>query len=879
MKTSSHLVIESLESKLAPAGTVAAVLSGGVLTLTGTLDDNSLTITEFAPDQFTIAGAGGTLIKLGADAPAASVNFSALVHTIKADLKEGNDTLNLNNIDLGKDLVVNQGIGNNATNLSGLFVGGNVTILGGANADNVTLAAFLEVGGNVTLNLGDGVNNFSSNISHLLVQGGLSYTGGNSADNISLSNGFINLGSLTVAAGSGDGTLSIGASDFLIGGAVNITTLDHASVSFNTILNAGDRLVIGGPLTVKNGLGNNGFTLTAGDSALIEGAISITNGVASNSSSVSITSTLLSVEGGITIKNGNGAFNNFIAGGQVDIHGGISITNGNSVGTTSNGIAGNVFRLLGGISISNGSGTFNNNINPSLLNAGGAISITNVDSNAGLTTNSISIPGMLNATGVTIKNGDGQFRNEVISGQGGRVAGNISITTDDATGVVTNQIAAPLVTGNIIIDNGDGDFSNSITGNATLVGGSISISNGTSVATTSNSFNTGLLEVKGGLTIKNLGGTVSNNFGTTDINIKGGLSITNGNGGANTTNTAFNASNSIRIGGGFSIVNGNGIYSQSINAGSVFVGGAFSVNSGSQSTGTTSLNLNISSTLSVGGGLTVKSLGGTTATTINANHINIAGVVAATSASQNDTFVVQGGSSLVLGGATLSFGDGDSTANLITNGVANIKGGVSFSALSGADTWRISGAGRIGGAVSANMGAGSAGTLEILNNSGLRSLDIAGAASINVSGVTGPVTHTIRGTVFQGAYGYTGAAGADSFYVQSSVFRGNAAVNTGAGGDSIFLDDVTAFGTVSILTGAGNDFVFIETGAGLAGRSVFHKAVTIATGADVDSIAIANSDAARTAEFKVASTVDGGADADTYTPGANLIGTVTAVNI
>lgn len=80
-------------------------------------------------------------------------------------------------------------------------------------------------------------------------------------------------------------------------------------------------------------------------------------------------------------------------------------------------------------------------------------------------------------------------------------------------------------------------------------------------------------------------------------------------------------------------------------------------------------------------------------------------------------------------------------------------------------------------------------------------------------------------------------------------------------------------------TGVGGDTVNIENDPGFTGRSIFHKSVLISTGDDIDLIAIAGGIVARTAEFKARVTVDGGIGADTYTPGDNIIGTVTQVSI
>ncbi len=392
MKTTTHSlpVIESLESRLALSGTVIATIAGGVLTLTGDVADNSLTIVETLPDHFTITGGGTTLIKLGAAAAVAMVEFDAHVVSIKGDLKEGNDDIVLTDVDLTKDLTLALGIGTNTVKLTNLFLGGSLSVQGGSGTDTVTLDNLFQVSGKAAFALGDGVNSLVETAAIILVEGALSYTGGNSTDTINLTpSDFISMGSLTVAAGAGDGSLDMGcAGDLLIGGAFSLTTLDHAGVGFTTSLSTGDRLLVAGTVTVKNGVGNNAFTMSAGEALVIGGAVSVTNGNASMASGVSLSSTLITIEGGVTIKNGNGNFSSIIGASSLEIAGAVSITNGNSgsgAGSTSS-VSGATVDVHGGVSFVNGSGTFVNAMNGGHVNVGGAIAFTTKDSSAALTT-------------------------------------------------------------------------------------------------------------------------------------------------------------------------------------------------------------------------------------------------------------------------------------------------------------------------------------------------------------------------------------------------------------------------------------------------------------------------------------------------------------
>ncbi len=213
-----------------------------------------------------------------------------------------------------------------------------------------------------------------------------------------------------------------------------------------------------------------------------------------------------------------------------------------------------------------------------------------------------------------------------------------------------------------------------------------------------------------------------------------------------------------------------------------------------------------------------------------------------------------------------------------SNAGTTIKGAVSIAALAGNDGWLLVGPGRVLGNLTANMGAGTTGSFQVSAN--FSSIDVAGTTALNFSGVTGALGLTLSRCAFQGAFAHTGGGGVDTASVANSMFRGNTTFNTGLGNDILSLNDTSFLGTLGIQTGIGMDTVNIENDGAATGRSIFHKAVTISTGDDADTIIIAGNVVARTAEFKAAITLDGGAGADTFTPGVNIIGsTPTQINI
>ena len=872
-------VIESLESKIAPAGTVIATIAGGVLTLTGDLSDNAITITEVTPDHFTIVGAGGTLIKLGAAAAAANVEFDGLLDSIKSDMKEGNDVITLMNVTLSKDLTLVQGLGNNTTNATALNIGGNLAIQGASGTDIVTFATSLAVGGNATLALGDGANTVSETASFITIGGALNYTGGTAVDTLNLSpTAALQLGSVAINLGINAGSVELSSgTDVIVAGGVSFISGAHSAATVSFTFGAAEHASIGGGVTVKNGLGNNLVSLGAGESIRIGGATSITNGDASTSSSVGISSSVIKLDGGMTVKNGNGVFTNSVSG-TLDVTGGIAITNGNSGGgTTTNQISGASMDISGGITIANGSGTYTNSVNGGDVSLGGGILFSNVASGGASTTNNTILVGALDCASVTFTNGAGRFAN-ALTLTDGRISGNVAFTTGDATGTVTNSITnIPAIGGSLIIKNGNGNFTNTLNFVQMHVGGSVSVSNGTANTSTSNILTGGLLDVDGSFSITNKGGNVANTINAPHVDVKGAFGITNGN----TSGTVMNSlviGNEFRVGGNLSFVNGDGVFNTDISAGSgvVLIGGNLSMLNGSQSMGTSAFVIG-STTTRIGGGVTFKTLSGNTTIQMaaNANTI-IGGAVSVTTGDGNDTMQLSGNTNFTSGGITVNMGSGSASTTLGSNNAMTVKGSISHTSLAGDDVLYVFGPGRVSGGVNASFGTGASGV--VLLSGTTSALEVLGPVSLNLSGLATGSTVVFDNLLLGGTLSCKGGAGVDTFGLGNSSVRGNVAVNTFGGADSLVIENCLCSGTVSLQTGLGADSVTIEgmaTGAG----STFAKAVTISTGDDADTIIIAGATANRTATFKAGLTLDGGNGTDTYTPGANLVGTVTQVNL
>jgi hypothetical protein len=287
--------------------------------------------------------------------------------------------------------------------------------------------------------------------------------------------------------------------------------------------------------------------------------------------------------------------------------------------------------------------------------------------------------------------------------------------------------------------------------------------------------------------------------------------------------------------------------------------------------------------LVVKGGVTFKSAGGDTTTVLGngGQQVSVGGALNVAMGDGNDSFSGFGFLSVTTGAVSMSFGNGNTSSTLGSNFGTVIKGGLSVSSLVGDDSFTLVGGSRIGGALSVNYGAGSTGTF-FANN--FESVEVAGAVNLNFTGLTGAATVTLNRLAAQGNVTYMGSAGADTLAIRQAVFRGNATFSTGNGADQVSINDSLFLGTLGIQTGEGADIVNIEhltfdAGFNLTARSIFHKAVAIATGDGTDTIILAGSVSALTAEFKAGVMVDGGLDVDTITKGTNLTGTVTETNL
>eukprot|EP01031_Cornospumella_fuschlensis_P050000 gene50000-61197_t len=180
-------VVESLEPRLAPAGTVILSTAGGVLTITGDAGNNGISITDVpATGNWSISDptASGTTYVLNGVTQAAMFTVPAQ-NGIKATLGDGNDDMRIipsadpSGMILTGVLSINAGKGNDTLNLGtsanqALLVQGAATIDMGDDTDAVSLINSALFSNTVDIKLGAGNDNLAlsgSGAEHTFLKG------------------------------------------------------------------------------------------------------------------------------------------------------------------------------------------------------------------------------------------------------------------------------------------------------------------------------------------------------------------------------------------------------------------------------------------------------------------------------------------------------------------------------------------------------------------------------------------------------------------------------------------------------------------------------------------------------------------------------------
>ncbi|MES2735984.1 MAG: hypothetical protein V4672_06675 [Verrucomicrobiota bacterium] len=375
-------VLETLESRLAPAGLVTLNLTAaGALTITGDADHNDFVITE-SGDQWTITalagGATDTQFRLNGGAASTSLTFDAPL-SVKAILGAGNDEMILDGISLPGALNVNTGDGDDILDLTSTALGGTATVVMGTGGDYFTAGGDLFFGRGLSVNLGNGSNTFEVNAASLTSNGNISALAGGT---VSEGQEFL----FKTGVGQVNGALTLRTTthsftDFEIGDSLT----DSLTVTKAMTLQAlgGEDIVtlrgdlnVGGLLALRMGNGANtvittnldelssrGFIYTGGSGVddfllearevIIEGNFAFSAGSGTNKLDV-FTSEYFGASGALTYTGGIGQDDLVLDGPEVFV-GGIVTMNASS-GSNSLGVNA-VAASVGGVRYTGGTGT------------------------------------------------------------------------------------------------------------------------------------------------------------------------------------------------------------------------------------------------------------------------------------------------------------------------------------------------------------------------------------------------------------------------------------------------------------------------------------------------------------------------------------------
>jgi|GEM_PF-3682687 len=233
-------MIETLESRIAPAAILTATLVGAKLTITGTAEAETGGFGNSGDgSSFQISTQPGTnLIFNGTDlGDGASMDLGRPVMDLTVDLGAGDDSIECDFSTFAKSLTIKGGAGKDSIKLVGISTGGAISIDAGADDDNVKIEANTHAS-KIDVNLGEGSNALELNNTDLFVEKSVTVKAGAGNDSLTTNNtascGFRIGGDFAIALGKGDNQVNLGhPADTVgmldVGGKLSIVQDVHAS--------------------------------------------------------------------------------------------------------------------------------------------------------------------------------------------------------------------------------------------------------------------------------------------------------------------------------------------------------------------------------------------------------------------------------------------------------------------------------------------------------------------------------------------------------------------------------------------------------------------------------------------------------------------------
>jgi hypothetical protein len=408
---SSVSSIESLEPRLAPAGIVNVTTTGGVLTITGTNDNNFVAIVSTQANIWEVkdSSEGGTTQFSLNGKPAVSTLSLPTFQSIKVNLLGGDDTLVLTSVQVNGALTVLSGEGNDTVDFLGSVNGavsmdtgnGNDTVyfsggilnntigvkMGAGDDDVLIFAGFYGKGMNV--DLGTGSNDFTvSTTNSVDVFGALNVTAAGTVGGIQRYGFFgpsITLASASLKTTTGSTSIALGS---LSDDTAHATHGLRVTGDLKLALGAADDIVflsrnifVGGQFNINAGNGINDVTVGRSTtnvnllSSLQVGSLIYTGGTGADRLNIEVP--FMTVAGVATINVAAGNNELFLKGNEVLISGDMKYVGG--AGSDVFNIQGGNFRVGGVLSVASSGGANDTRIIP----VAGSLGSLNVTGAAG----------------------------------------------------------------------------------------------------------------------------------------------------------------------------------------------------------------------------------------------------------------------------------------------------------------------------------------------------------------------------------------------------------------------------------------------------------------------------------------------------------------
>lgn len=452
--------IESLEPRLAPAGTVLLTTANGILTITGDTDDNSISITDNPSTQnWDIDDPlSGTTFKLNGVTQVGPFSVAAQT-SIKAVLGDGSDRIDIiasaapSGMNLTGALSISTGKGHDVVNLGNaaaqqLLVGGATTLDLGEGDDAVLVEGSAVFSGLVDIKAGAGndavefVGFGLGGTEHTLLRG-LNVDMGAGVDIFRVVSHLFDVQGTVNIKGAGQTgstqTVSLSPDVGTIDGAASIS-FTAGNLAFTLTSDSTDEFTFGAGLTVTGAAGNDSLNISG--SVEIVGALNVDFKDGTNAFLVNTNADLTAAN--FTLKGGTGTDS-------------LSMADGSSLG------------LTGAFTLTLGAGD-----NVVLANLGTSIFATSLS----LTTlggadefifagTDLFVPGAF-----SLNLGAGANEVDILASAGFSVGGNLAITTTTGLDVVNINCPEFFVAGSVSLNLGGGNNTTEITNSDIYVGGS-----------------------------------------------------------------------------------------------------------------------------------------------------------------------------------------------------------------------------------------------------------------------------------------------------------------------------------------------------------------------------------------------------------------------